>query len=73
MVFRLDMVDWIRCDESLPLAILSACPQYLVKGSDWRGKLPQDVLDACQLAETEIIYTDTPSRSSSERLHELYR
>jgi D-glycero-beta-D-manno-heptose 1-phosphate adenylyltransferase len=72
-VLSLDMVDLVRCYDSLAIAVLSTCPRYLVKGSDWRGKLPEDVLKACQEAETEIIYTDTRERSSSERIHELYR
>lgn len=66
----LDMVDTVRCYDSLAIAVQSECPQFLVKGEEWRGKLPPDVLDACQMAETEIIYTNTREKSSSERLYD---
>ncbi len=64
----LDMVDMVRCYDSLAIAVQSECPRYLVKGEDWRGKLPEDVLEACQIAETEIVYTPTREKSSTERL-----
>jgi len=64
----LDMVNMVRCYDSLAIAVLSECPAYLVKGAEWRGKLPADVLKACQEAETEIIYTHTREKSSTERL-----
>jgi len=41
-------------------------PRAFVKGSDWFGKLPQDVIDACALAGTLIVYVDTPGRHTSE-------
>lgn len=63
-----DMVDMVRCYDYLSIAILAECPRYLVKGEDWRGKLPDDVLEACQMAETEIVYTPTREMSSSKRL-----
>ncbi len=67
-VLHLDMVDKVVCHDSLAIAVLCNCPRYLVKGSDWRGRLPEDVLQACQETETEIVYTETQERTSTERL-----
>lgn len=69
-VLHLDMVDQVQCHDSLAIAVLSNCPRYLVKGSDWRGRLPDEVLQACREAETEIIYTETQDKTSTERLHD---
>lgn len=43
-------------------------PKYLVKGIEWSGRLPEDVIGACRSAGTTIIYTDTQERTSTERL-----
>lgn len=67
-VASLNMVSKVRCDDTLAIAVLSECPQFLVKGGEWRGQLPPDVLTACEEAETEIVFTDTQERSCSERL-----
>jgi glycerol-3-phosphate cytidylyltransferase len=67
-VLAIGVVDRIATHETLALAVLDVHPKYLVKGEEWRGKLPEDVLTACQAIGTEIIYTDTQERSSSERL-----
>lgn len=67
-VASLNMVSKVRCDDTLAIAVLSECPDFLVKGSEWRGQLPPDVVIACCEAETEIVFTDTRERSSAERL-----
>jgi cytidyltransferase-like protein len=67
-VLALGAVDRVCTHDTLALAILDLHPKYLVKGEDWRGKLPEDVLKACQAIGTEIVYTDTQERTSSERL-----
>ncbi len=43
-------------------------PRLFVKGADWRDKLPEDVLAACQAAGTEIRFVSTPGRHVSEAL-----
>jgi glycerol-3-phosphate cytidylyltransferase-like family protein/SAM-dependent methyltransferase len=48
-------------------------PRYFVKGSDWDGRLPEDILEACGDTGTQIIYTDTVTQSSSKLLAEYTR
>lgn len=69
LVNSLDMVrgTWMRV--SLAEAIRDIKPHYLVKGSDWCGKLPEDVLKACQEVGAQIVYTETQSKTSTERLN----
>src|SRR5256885_1341715 len=67
MVLALDMVDHVIA-EPLMAAILARKPQIVVKGSDWRGRLPAEIRQACQIVGAEIHYTDTQDRTSTERL-----
>lgn len=67
-VLAIGCVDRVVMDDSLAHAIAVLRPDYLVKGGDWRGKLPADVLAACESVGAEIIYTDTQERTSTERL-----
>lgn len=53
---------------TLVAAIRDLKPSVLVKGDDWRERLPADVLDACAAHGTEILFTQTNSRTSTERL-----
>lgn len=43
-------------------------PLYLVKGIDWKGKLPADVIAFCEEIGTAILFVDTLGKSSTERL-----
>lgn len=67
-VEALDYVDRVCAHDSLADAVVSIRPRFLVKGSEWRGKLPEDVLKACRDVGAEIVYTETQERTSSERL-----
>ena len=53
---------------TLAEAILTIEPMYLVKGMEWHGRLPTDVLRACELTGTAIVYTATRGKSSTDRL-----
>lgn len=61
---------WITAVIAEPLsqAIRDWTPTWLIKGVDWKGKLPQDVIEACEAVGTRIVYADTMTRTSSERL-----
>jgi hypothetical protein len=51
-------------------------PRYYVKGEDWRGRLPEDELEACADNEIEVVYLDTVLSSSTsllERYQERWR
>lgn len=42
-----------------------AKPKVYAKGSDWRGRLPEDERDACARNDIEIVYLDTVLDSST--------
>lgn len=67
MLLYFDMVDRVTC-YGLAEAVRTLRPKVLVKGPDWRGRLPVDVLAACQEVGTEIHYTETQDKTSRERL-----
>lgn len=68
-VLAIGAVDDVRCGElSLEATVRTLRPRYLVKGTEWNGLLPLDVLRACQQSNTEIIFVKTRERSSTERL-----
>lgn len=58
----------ISDDLTLAETIRELVPTYLVKGEDWRGRLPEDVVEACADTGTQILFLDTQERTSSERL-----
>lgn len=64
----LTCVDSVVTFDTLQEALIILQPRLLVKGSDWRGRLPSIVVTVCREEEIEIVYTDTQSRSSTERL-----
>lgn len=50
-----------------PAALIrSDRPRLFVKGADWAGTLPQDVIDACRAVDCQIVYVHTPGRHVSE-------
>lgn len=69
-VLALDAVDRVCLHDTLADAILDLTPRYLVKGADWRGRLPDAVLAAAQAVGAELVFTDTREKSSSERLYD---
>ena len=67
-VAALRMVDDIveHVAESVADTIRRKRPDYFVKGSDWRSRLPSDVLSACAEVNATIVFVDTPGRHVSE-------
>lgn len=45
-----------------------AQPRYFVKGLDWRGRLPEEEVRACERAGVEIVYLESVVASSTEIL-----
>lgn len=43
-------------------------PRYFVKGSDWRDRLPGDVLRACREVNCEIVLTETEAKHTSSAM-----
>jgi len=56
--------------DSLAEAIRRLKPRVLVKGIDWHGRLPADVLAACDFTGTHIAYVNTQARTTTERLND---
>src|SRR3990167_3966726 len=48
-------------------------PDFLVKGEEWRDRLPLDVVTACREVKAEIRYLDTRMASSSALLADYQR
>ncbi len=46
-------------------------PRYYVKGADWRGRLPAEQVEICAAQDTDVVYLDTVTDSSSRRLREF--
>ena len=67
LVLALDLVDAVQQGDLA--AVVRACrPDALVKGPDWRGRLPVEVKDACRDVGAIVVYTETQRRTSRERL-----
>lgn len=69
-VAALRSVDFImhQYGETPAREIREMQPRYFVKGEDWAGKLPKDVLVACREVGCTIVYVDTPGTHTSETL-----
>lgn len=69
-VLALGLVDrtlW-QAEATPASLILAHRPRYFVKGPDWKDRLPEDVLAACQAVGCQIRFTDTPGRHTSEAI-----
>jgi cytidyltransferase-like protein len=69
-VFALGCVDDVILQDCLSVApvILETKPRIFVKGPDWRGQLPADVLHACHEVDCQIVFTPTPGRHVREAI-----
>ena len=67
-VLALSMVDAVCTAPSLADAVKEYRPSHLIKGKDWEGKLPDEVIAMCHQTGTQIVFTPTLTRSSSQRL-----
>lgn len=67
-VLTLAPVDSVCPNLTLADAVTQFKPTHLVKGKDWQGRLPDDVLAACIRNKTQIVFVNTQARTSTERL-----
>jgi cytidyltransferase-like protein len=72
---RLKTIGSIRCvayviarEQSLADTVRELVPDYLVKGIDWKDRLPPDVIEACEDTGTQLLFLDVQERTSTERL-----
>ena len=56
----------VRQSDEMAAEIERLKPRLFVKGVDWAGRLPQDVVAACQAVECLIVFVQTPGRHTSE-------
>lgn len=67
-VYALGCVDAVipQREDSVAQVIRDYRPRVFVKGPDWRGELPADVLQACQDVGTDVQIVDTVGRHVRE-------
>jgi cytidyltransferase-like protein len=69
VIGALEMIDYVHLAQSNTEGCIRAVrPRFFVKGSDWRGRLPEEEVAACRDLGVEIVFLDTLSHSSSEIL-----
>lgn len=65
-------VDYTHASSVSTVAVLRALrPRFYIKGADWRGRVPDDEVAACEELETELVFLDTVLNSST-RILERY-
>lgn len=63
----LEMIDYVHvCQTSTRDVLEQLAPVKYVKGSDWRGKLPEAEQELCRRLGIEIVFLDTVTHSSTE-------
>ena len=48
--------------------ILALKPRLFVKGEEWAGHVPGDVLDACRDVDARLLFVHTPGRHTADAL-----
>jgi D-beta-D-heptose 7-phosphate kinase/D-beta-D-heptose 1-phosphate adenosyltransferase len=62
-------LDYVHLSTGTTVAVLEELrPRCYVKGSDWRGRLPQPEQESCRRHGIEIVYLDTVTHSSTDLL-----
>jgi glycerol-3-phosphate cytidylyltransferase-like family protein len=79
-VDRVQVIDAIRYISYTHLSHTSTAhvlgllePTHYVKGSDWRGRLPEEERELCARLGIEVVFTDTVLDSSSRILDAFQR
>lgn len=74
---RAKVLESLKCvdlvlvkDRPLEHLITKLKPAVYVKGNDWDGALPPEQLTACALNDVQIVYLDTITDSSTQRLRQ---
>jgi cytidyltransferase-like protein len=73
VIAHLNMVDTLvtHGPESVASAILELKPRLFVKGADWEGHLPDDVIGACSEVGASIVYVPTRGKHNADALSAL--
>lgn len=53
---------------SVAETIRATRPRLFVKGADWVGQLPADVVTACAECQVQVVYVDCPGTRTTEAL-----
>lgn len=66
IIDSLRFVDYTHLSQGTTEAVLEILrPRCYAKGSDWKGRLPQEQLDLCERLGVEIVYLETVTNSST--------
>jgi D-beta-D-heptose 7-phosphate kinase/D-beta-D-heptose 1-phosphate adenosyltransferase len=66
LIDALACVSYVYLAELETVDVLEALrPRFLVKGGDWRGRLPPDEVEVCARHGVEVVFLDTVTNSSS--------
>lgn len=69
VIDALEHVAYTHAEQTTTEEVLALLrPRYFVKGSDWRGRIPDAELAACADAGTEVVFLDTVVDSSTDVL-----
>lgn len=64
-------VDYTHASSVSTVAVLRALrPRFYIKGADWRGRVPDDEVAACEELEIELVFLDTVLNSSTRILEQ---
>lgn len=58
----------VQQEASVAETIRQTKPRLFAKGSEWAGKLPEDVKTACREMGVQIVYVEAPGTHTSEAI-----
>lgn len=72
VIDALKPIAFVHISEGSTAEVLQALqPKYYVKGKDWEGRLPAEEVAICQEHGIEIVYLDTVTDSSTQRVRDF--
>jgi cytidyltransferase-like protein len=72
VIDALKPVDYVHiATESTAATLRRLQPRYYAKGKDWEGKLPAEEQAICEELGIEVVYLDTVTDSSSQRVRDF--
>ena len=69
VLLSLRMIDLVIVSELETVEMISILePAVFFKGGDWSGRLPSNIVEACEKSGTRILFGEVPTNSSSRIL-----
>lgn len=67
-----EAIEFVHVSEGSTASVLEALqPKYYAKGKDWEGRLPAEEVRICEKHGIEIVFLDTVTDSSTQRMRDL--